>query len=531
LQNNGGPTLTHAPQTGSPAIDAGNPATPGSGGTACEASDQRGYARPVDGDGNGSVRCDIGALEVGSATIVYTYDPLYRLTAANYGNGSVFSYTYDAVGNRLTQTTITNTQGIPISVTWSIPVTDVWQLGETRQSPAISPILQAIVERKDWQTSNALAIISKSVKNDGVDVTPGSHRRVIGWDREQNTDHTARLVVNLIEPPPATTSVYLNTKKREDLYNLGLNYGLAGESGLVILDFGNIRTYGTRYGTRLFGSSGEFASTTDIVTATEGFLDGWWRGYLIQGRLETPNAKITVAIGINNCGNGGISATLDNPCVPGGTYMVPEHGRAWAEMVSSLRDYTYAMHYATRETIAAANDMELSWNYPEVTNGWVYSYTEYISASSSPPFGIPPIKLYDFGSCEGCNYPSPQVTVSNVISNPTTGMTETITWDWQLTEVLTKSWAAPYNYPVPEIYAQSGVHARQWASLSRAAYATLGGPILFPGVLTESQSCADLCDVIGNEPSEGWIQLFDALCSDPTTCVMNIPWSTDIRFR
>jgi RHS repeat-associated protein len=29
--------------------------------------------------------------------------------AANYGNGSVFSYTYDAVGNRLTQTTITNT--------------------------------------------------------------------------------------------------------------------------------------------------------------------------------------------------------------------------------------------------------------------------------------------------------------------------------------------------------------------------------------------------------------------------------------
>jgi RHS repeat-associated protein len=35
------------------------------------------------------------------ATITYTYDPLYRLTAANYNTGQVYTYTYDAVGNRL----------------------------------------------------------------------------------------------------------------------------------------------------------------------------------------------------------------------------------------------------------------------------------------------------------------------------------------------------------------------------------------------------------------------------------------------
>jgi YD repeat-containing protein len=40
-------------------------------------------------------------------TIHYTYDPLYRLSAANYSNGAEYSYTYDAVGNRLTQ----NAQG------------------------------------------------------------------------------------------------------------------------------------------------------------------------------------------------------------------------------------------------------------------------------------------------------------------------------------------------------------------------------------------------------------------------------------
>jgi hypothetical protein len=41
--------------------------------------------------------------------ITYTYDPLYRLTAVDYSTGPYFHYTYDGLGNRLTQATITNT--------------------------------------------------------------------------------------------------------------------------------------------------------------------------------------------------------------------------------------------------------------------------------------------------------------------------------------------------------------------------------------------------------------------------------------
>jgi RHS repeat-associated protein len=37
--------------------------------------------------------------------ITYTYDPLYRLTNASYNDGSYFTYTYDATGNRLTEVT------------------------------------------------------------------------------------------------------------------------------------------------------------------------------------------------------------------------------------------------------------------------------------------------------------------------------------------------------------------------------------------------------------------------------------------
>ena len=44
-----------------------------------------------------------------SVTIDYTYDPLQRLVAADYSTGEFFHYSYDPVGNRLTQDTLAGT--------------------------------------------------------------------------------------------------------------------------------------------------------------------------------------------------------------------------------------------------------------------------------------------------------------------------------------------------------------------------------------------------------------------------------------
>lgn len=64
LAPNGGTTETMAPLAGSPVLDMGSPAVPGSGGGACAAADQRGALRPL------GVRCDVGAFERSTAFAV-----------------------------------------------------------------------------------------------------------------------------------------------------------------------------------------------------------------------------------------------------------------------------------------------------------------------------------------------------------------------------------------------------------------------------------------------------------------------------
>ncbi|MCJ7433437.1 MAG: hypothetical protein MUO77_08125, partial [Anaerolineales bacterium] len=55
-----------------------------------------------------------------SVTIDYAYDPLYRLTAADYSTGDFYHYAYDSVGNRLTQESAVN--GLPSTVNYQYDI-------------------------------------------------------------------------------------------------------------------------------------------------------------------------------------------------------------------------------------------------------------------------------------------------------------------------------------------------------------------------------------------------------------------------
>ena len=86
LQNNGGATQTHSLQFGSPARDGGS-------NVGVQVTDQRGFARVFDGDGNGLATIDVGAFESGfvANTFADTIDvlPGDRSSADVDGNSSL----------------------------------------------------------------------------------------------------------------------------------------------------------------------------------------------------------------------------------------------------------------------------------------------------------------------------------------------------------------------------------------------------------------------------------------------------------
>ncbi len=86
LASNGGPTQTLALLAGSPALNAGDPDVPGSGGTACAATDQRGFFRPQ------GTQCDIGAFEAVTGFSVTGISP------AQGGSGGTVTATVSGSG-------------------------------------------------------------------------------------------------------------------------------------------------------------------------------------------------------------------------------------------------------------------------------------------------------------------------------------------------------------------------------------------------------------------------------------------------
>jgi len=111
LSDNGGGTPTHALLSGSPAIDTadcmdmgGSPVT----------ADQRGVSRPMDGDGDGAVLCDVGAYEAVPLSIRKTVTPT---DAAYHG---VVTYTVLlSNGDLVDRTDVSLTDTLPSQVDFS----------------------------------------------------------------------------------------------------------------------------------------------------------------------------------------------------------------------------------------------------------------------------------------------------------------------------------------------------------------------------------------------------------------------------
>jgi hypothetical protein len=296
-------------------------------------------------------------------------------------------------------------------------------------------------------------------------------------------------------PPPtapaATTSRYMSTVAPAALFAEGVAAAQAGETGVIVLDFGQPQQRGSTFGALLLDNS-TFASVSDIEIAVEQFLYGY---YL----YSTPQMNLVVAIGTNNF----VGAT--------GTVNAA-HGVAWANLATGVEDYVLDQGWYGLSA-AAADDIEPDWSSVTDAEDWV---TGFDSTATT--------RLYEDGSAEGCPPDSPIGTVAfNANCNNR----------WTQLDVRFVSWGAAHSYPLPEIYATNGVHARVWQKISLESALTGGHAMLFQGSFTQHAACpADpRCTVdVDNTASTGWSQLLSTLNSDSRTTVTTLPWSTDVTW-
>lgn len=276
--------------------------------------------------------------------------------------------------------------------------------------------------------------------------------------------------------PYTTKSRYLSTTSWNHLFDMGCADGEAApadENTAVILDFGQPWSSGGEYGTRLFVVY-QFRSTAQIAEAVKGYLDGFYI-------CAPEGAHTRVAVGTNNYG----------------LWTTYAHGVAWAEMVNGLNDWIADQPgYESKVAARGASDMEPGFREPVSTRAWVDGYNAAFEGESW---------LYNFGSCDGCPYTACPSCIS-----PN---------GWTREDVWYVSYGPAANWPFPEIYLRSGIHADQWYRMSVYSHTYHGGRLHFLGTLTQWQACQTNgpCNGTDNTPEEGWTQLQAKLNSDERT--------------
>ena len=141
LQNNGGSTQTHALLAGSPAIDAGNPNGCLDNSGAPLPIDQRGLPRTTDGNGDGTVACDIGAFELDGQNV----SPMVSIsdvtvTEGNAGTvNATFQVTLSAPTSQQVTVTFSTADGTALAGTDYVGTsgTVTFNAGETSKTIAV----------------------------------------------------------------------------------------------------------------------------------------------------------------------------------------------------------------------------------------------------------------------------------------------------------------------------------------------------------------------------------------------------------
>jgi len=301
----------------------------------------------------------------------------------------------------------------------------------------------------------------------------------------------------------ASTSYYLPTTDPVFLYTLGCDQGKRDllepgiQDSVVVLDFSYpVYIDAIGYGAALFEDSRYYPTDPAPISAITEGVKGFAEGYYQCSGADT-ESNLVIGIGTNN--KDFSINTLEQTAA---------HGAAWGEMVNEFNQWALARGMLHQVQAYGASDMELDWNTPLMTRAWISGFE-----SAGDNF------LIHFGDASGCPYEdNPYWNCNN---------------NWDLEDVWYVSWGAPPALPLPLIYLNDGVHAQQWAFISKYSLENHGFRLNFTGVFTQSYFCEQFnwssCERTDNTPEEAYAQLTAELNKIPGTA-QHIRWKTDIRW-
>ena len=307
-----------------------------------------------------------------------------------------------------------------------------------------------------------------------------------------------------------STSYYLPTADQSFLYNLGCEHGMRDnqadgiQDSVVVLDFSYpVCNANVGFGADLFEDGTVPDVNTDPVstTAIGAGVKQFALGYYNCSAADT-ESNVVIGVGTNN-----------KPYSCDTTGKAADHGKAWAEMVSDINLWAVQQGIFHQVQAYGASDIELSWSSPTWSRAWVDGFDQ-----------VGGNFMLHFGDAAGCPYDEYPHWSCGTKAYP----------EWTQEDVWYVSWGAPPSLPLPLIYLTSGVHAQQWASLSRYSVAQHGYRMDFTGVFTQWQYCQQFplykaCQVGNNSPDQAYFQLSSELNKYPETA-QRLRWQADIRW-
>jgi hypothetical protein len=248
-----------------------------------------------------------------------------------------------------------------------------------------------------------------------------------------------------------TRSFYMTSASTKAAAELGCNQG--DSTGRMTLFFGAPTKMGRYYGATLW--AGTDRNAPQIIELAKSFIRGfaWCR--------ESSAYQTLLGLGTSTSG-------IDSRSDP----WLRQHGRAWASIAKQVNSWAQR-YYPGIAQVYGAWDAEPSWSKVHAANEWMQGYDGYNGRRA----------MHVHNSADGC----PRDRSDNGPCN--NGWNQH--WVWRL------SWWYDPALPMPQIYAITGINARQWQKIDEYGTKRQNDGMVFQGVMAQRGACFQMGGCVG----------------------------------